>query len=183
MPHPLILALIGVFLVALAALARASSARRAAEDAARDLERSNAALRAELKAGLGIQRRMLAKLVDGEELTKDMVEEGQLWRDIDEREAQSMLDGGGSLFLVDVRTPDETAAGIIPGATLIPMDDIESRRDEIPNDGTPILVYCAAGGRSAAVCDFLAQTGVDSLHNLTCGFGGWSGASEAPTNA
>ncbi|MEL6428429.1 MAG: rhodanese-like domain-containing protein [Planctomycetota bacterium] len=175
-------ALAGSYVLALVALLRASAARRAAEDAAREAERRAGAVRLDLEAALDTQSRLLAKLASGEHLTKEMIEDGQLWKDIDENEAKAMLAGSPAPYLVDVRTPDETAAGIIPGAKLIPMDEIEARRAELPSDGTPIVVYCAAGGRSAAVCDFLAQNGVDGLHNLLGGFSEWSGASEAPSS-
>ena len=63
----------------------------------------------------------------------------------------------------------ETAAGVIEGAVLIPMDEIEERKRELPTDGRAMLVYCAAGGRSAAVCDHLSKEGFENLHNLDRG--------------
>ncbi|MFT4711422.1 MAG: rhodanese-related sulfurtransferase [Planctomycetota bacterium] len=88
-------------------------------------------------------------------------------------EGREMLTDTEGLVLLDVRTPGETAGGIIPGAILIPMDEIPNRIDEIPEG--PLLVYCHVGQRSAAVCDFLAQQGRTELHNLEGGISSWTG--------
>jgi len=62
------------------------------------------------------------------------------------------------------------------------MDEIEERKRELPTDGRAMLVYCAAGGRSAAVCDHLSKEGFENLHNLTGGFGAWPGAKDRPAS-
>ena len=172
---------VGVLLVAVFAYMRATAAQAAAKDAEREAGRRADAVRTDLEEEITILKRLLAKAAGGETLTKDMIEDGQLWKDIDASEAQRLLGSGeGKPFLLDVRTPEETRAGIIPGATLIPMDQLQERQSELPSDGTPILVYCAAGGRSAAVCDFLSKEGTDGLMNLLGGFGEWPGERETP---
>jgi hydroxyacylglutathione hydrolase len=72
------------------------------------------------------------------------------------------------------------AAGIIPGAILIPIDEIETRMKEIPRDGRTTLVYCASGGRSAAACEFLSRAGWGELMNLEGGFSAWNGPKATP---
>jgi len=47
----------------------------------------------------------------------------------------------GSAVLVDVRPAEEWAAGHIPGALSVPLDELESRLAELP-DGTEIVAYC-----------------------------------------
>ena len=51
---------------------------------------------------------------------------------------------------------------------------------EIPRDGKPTLLYCAAGGRSAAACELLSSLGYVGLINLQGGFSSWSGPTERP---
>ncbi len=63
-------------------------------------------------------------------------------------------------FLVDVRTPEEFAAGYIESAVNIPLDSISSRLDEFPTD-TPVIVYCRSGNRSAQAAEILANAGYD----------------------
>ena len=116
-----------------------------------------------LEAELVTQRRLLAALAGGTKLTSQMVLEGRLWQDIDTARAAQLLAQGG-LCVVDVRTPQETALGIIPGALLIPVDELPQRAREIPKDARAKLVYCAGGGRSAAACEFLGDQGFVELY-------------------
>ena len=47
----------------------------------------------------------------------------------------------GLVTLIDVRPGDEFAAGHIPGAVSIPLDELERRLDELPTDRT-VVAYC-----------------------------------------
>ncbi len=148
-------------------------------EAARDQARRAHNAKDELAAEVGNLRELLARSVEGEPLTREMVMEGQLWRDVDGGRALELFGDPGA-HILDVRTPSETAAGVIKGALLIPMDEIGQRRGELPADGKPVLVYCAAGARSAAVCEHLSSEGFGGLHNLEGGFGTWPGETQAP---
>jgi NADPH-dependent 2,4-dienoyl-CoA reductase/sulfur reductase-like enzyme/rhodanese-related sulfurtransferase len=61
-------------------------------------------------------------------------------------------------LLLDVRTPTEFAAGHIPGAVNIPVDDLRSRLNELPRD-RPIAVYCQVGQRGYLATRILLQAG------------------------
>ncbi|MCE9594188.1 MAG: rhodanese-like domain-containing protein [Planctomycetes bacterium] len=161
-------------IVALAALARASGAARELEDARLEAKRAVAAASEALEEKVTLTRELLAAIADGAKPTREMILEGQLWRDVDGSEAQRMFEAG-TLRLIDVRSPHETAGGVLPGALLIPIDDLESRTAEIPKDGKRTLLYCAGGGRSAAACDFLSGQGFRELYNLAGGIGAWKG--------
>ena len=166
-------------LLALRASARASSQSQAIEDARSDARRRVENLREETEAELGVAREMLALLADGRSLTGDMVREGRLWEDVLPTEAARLF-GEGGLRTIDVRSPEETAQGILPGAMIVPIDQLEERVKEIPRDGKPTLVYCEGGGRSAAACEFLSGEGYVGLMNLQGGFSSWSGPKERP---
>ncbi|HEX6285384.1 MAG TPA: rhodanese-like domain-containing protein [Pyrinomonadaceae bacterium] len=58
---------------------------------------------------------------------------------IDELEA---LTKEGKAFVVDVRSEDAYNAGHIPGAKLIPLDDIGTRFKELPREKL-IITYCS----------------------------------------
>lgn len=76
--------------------------------------------------------------------------------------------------LLDVRTPEEFAAGRIAGARLLPHTELEARRAELPADkAAPVLVYCASGGRSAKAAKALAALGYTSVHDLAGGIRRW----------
>src|SRR3990172_7492649 len=69
-------------------------------------------------------------------------------------DAAAMRDDGA--FVLDVREPDEWAAGHIAGATLIPLGQLPDRLGELPRDRT-IVVVCRSGNRSAQGRDILLQ--------------------------
>ena len=68
--------------------------------------------------------------------------------------------------LVDVRTPQEYAAGHIPGAVNIPVQEMDARLAEFgPKDGV-VVVYCRSGARSATAKQKLEAAGYKTVHNL-----------------
>jgi rhodanese-related sulfurtransferase len=166
-------------ILALLARGTASGLQRKIEDAQADARRRSENVSQEVEEKLANVRRVMAQMAAGATLTPEMVLEGRLWRAASPAEGAQMFTSGG-IHVLDVRTPQETAAGIIAGATLIPVDQIESRMEELPKDGKPMLVYCAGGGRSAAACEFLSQQGFENLYNLEGGFMSWSGPTARP---
>jgi NADPH-dependent 2,4-dienoyl-CoA reductase/sulfur reductase-like enzyme/rhodanese-related sulfurtransferase len=71
-------------------------------------------------------------------------------------------------FLLDVRTEAEFAAGHIPDATNIPVDELRSRLDQLPQDRR-IVAYCKVGQRGYLATRILNQTGFDAV-NLSGGY-------------
>ena len=80
-----------------------------------------------------------------------------------------------TVFMLDVREPDEYDAGHIPGITLIPMGEIPDRLGEIPTD-VPVIVTCRTGNRSGQVVDFLREQGFTNVHNMYGGIVAWQKA-------
>ncbi|GIJ51476.1 sulfurtransferase [Virgisporangium aliadipatigenens] len=78
-------------------------------------------------------------------------------------------------FLLDVREPDEWAAGRAPGAVHVPMMQIPQRTAEIPTD-REVVVVCRVGGRSGQVVHYLRQQGFDNVVNLDGGMYAWAAA-------
>ncbi len=71
-------------------------------------------------------------------------------------------------FLADVRTPQEFAAGHIPGAVNVPVDELRSRLGEIPKD-REIAAYCQVGQRGYLATRILRQAGFRAM-NLGGGY-------------
>ncbi|VTT96837.1 -disulfide reductase : Sulfurtransferase OS=Pirellula staleyi (strain ATCC 27377 / DSM 6068 / ICPB 4128) GN=Psta_1619 PE=4 SV=1: Pyr_redox_2: Pyr_redox: Pyr_redox_dim: Rhodanese [Gemmataceae bacterium] len=61
-------------------------------------------------------------------------------------------------FLLDVRTPQEFAAGHIPGAVNVPVDDLRARLGELPRD-REIAAYCQVGQRGYVATRILRHAG------------------------
>jgi NADPH-dependent 2,4-dienoyl-CoA reductase/sulfur reductase-like enzyme/rhodanese-related sulfurtransferase len=71
-------------------------------------------------------------------------------------------------FVLDVREPQEFQAGTVPGAVNIPLDQLRSRMDELPQ-GREIWVTCKVGQRAYYACRILAQHGFRA-RNLSGGY-------------
>lgn len=71
-------------------------------------------------------------------------------------------------LLLDVRTAEEFAAGHMPGALNIPLDELRSRLDELPRD-REIAVYCQVGQRGYLAARVLLQAGMDAV-NVSGGY-------------
>lgn len=81
-------------------------------------------------------------------------------------------------FLLDVRTLQEYEAGHIPGAALVPHDQVRDGRDRLPADlETPIFVYCRSGNRSTTASEALVDMGYTRVVNMAgAGFPDWARA-------
>ena len=82
--------------------------------------------------------------------------------------------------ILDVRTEDEVANGIIPNA--INIDIYKGQgfiyRVEELDKSKNYYVYCAAGVRSANACNAMEQLGFENTFNLVGGFSNWEGPTE-----
>ncbi|HET9897765.1 MAG TPA: rhodanese-like domain-containing protein [Streptosporangiaceae bacterium] len=78
----------------------------------------------------------------------------------------------GDGWLLDVREPDEWAAGHVPGATHIPLGELGLRTSEIPGDET-VYVICRSGHRSAHATGALTGAGWNAV-NVAGGMQQWA---------
>ena len=86
------------------------------------------------------------------------------WHELDERMAAGAL-------LVDVRSPSEFAAGGIPGAVNIPLDELRERHPEIAGYDD-VIVHCQVGLRGHNAACLLTNLGY-SVANLDGGYLTW----------
>ncbi len=65
-------------------------------------------------------------------------------------------------MIVDVRERDEWDEGHLPGAIHVPRGNLESRIEQaVPDRSKPVLLYCAAGNRSAFAAQTLEELGYE----------------------
>jgi sulfur-carrier protein adenylyltransferase/sulfurtransferase len=94
--------------------------------------------------------------------------------EVDSSGARELLDSAEPPLVVDVREPDEWIEGRIPGAIHIPRGNLESRIEQAaPDRGQPILLYCAAGNRSAFAAKTLEELGYENVASLSGGYTDW----------
>ena len=76
--------------------------------------------------------------------------------------------------LIDVRTPREFSNGFIEGAKNIDYNGDTFEKQMKKLDKTkPVLVYCAAGGRSENAAELLQEWGFKEVYDLEGGYNGW----------
>ncbi len=76
--------------------------------------------------------------------------------------------------LLDVREPDEVAQGVVPGSTTIVRGNLEAQVEaRIPDKGTPLVVMCAGGVRSAFAARTLQDLGYTDVVSMDGGFNRW----------
>ncbi|MDK9865615.1 MULTISPECIES: rhodanese-like domain-containing protein [Staphylococcus] len=75
------------------------------------------------------------------------------------------------IHIVDVRTDEETAMGVIPGAEKIPMNQVPDELNHFNKDETYYII-CKVGGRSAQVVQYLEQDDIHAV-NVEGGMDAW----------
>jgi rhodanese-related sulfurtransferase len=78
-------------------------------------------------------------------------------------------------FVLDVRQPDEWNEYHVPGSTLIPLDQLETRLNEVPQD-KEIVVVCRSGNRSQPGRDVLKNAGFKQVTSMAGGLKEWKAA-------
>ncbi len=82
-------------------------------------------------------------------------------------------------FVLDVRTQEEWNQFHIPNTTLIPLDQLPSRLNEVPRNRS-IVVVCRSGNRSQQGRDILLNAGFQQVTSMEGGLTEWR-ASGYPT--
>lgn len=91
--------------------------------------------------------------------------------------AEAMAHWEEKKYFLDVRTQEEYNKVHIPGAKLIPMNQLARRAKEVPKD-QDVYVICQSGNRSAEATVWLLKQGFDNVHNVTGGMLKWQGPVE-----
>ncbi len=93
--------------------------------------------------------------------------------DVTPRELEQWRSEGREVVLLDVRTREENALSSIPGARLIPLQELARRYEELDREAE-IVVHCHHGQRSARAAAYLRGQGFSAVHNLLGGIDAWS---------
>jgi len=101
------------------------------------------------------------------------VAQSDLPLDVSVDDAYDMYQAGD--FLLDVRTQEEWDEYHIPGTTLIPLDELASRVDEVPRDQN-VVVVCRSGNRSLVGRDTLLEAGFTQVTSMDGGVSAWRSA-------
>ncbi len=100
---------------------------------------------------------------------------------VDAIAASQLLSSKPELVVLDVRTPEEYAAGHIPGKGVnldFKAADFKTKAAGLDRE-TPYLVHCQSGGRSTSSLAVLQELGFKQLYHLDGGMSAWQEAGEA----
>jgi phage shock protein E len=82
-------------------------------------------------------------------------------------ELAARIEAGDAPTVLDVRTPEEFAAGHLPGAINIPHDELAGRLDELDfARDSEVVVHCERGGRASAAEAVLVEAGFSDVRDL-----------------
>ncbi len=90
-------------------------------------------------------------------------------------EIKEVLKKNKAIVILDVRAPEEFAAGHLKGARNIDIrqQDAYSKLDKL-NPKTTYLVYCRTNHRSGMAVDYMMQKGFNNVYQMMDGFPGWA---------
>jgi rhodanese-related sulfurtransferase len=94
-------------------------------------------------------------------------------REISVADAVAKRDTGA--FILDVRQPEEWNEFHVPDSTLIPLDQLAARMNELPKD-REIVIVCRSGNRSAQGRDILLNAGFTQVTSMAGGLTQWKAA-------
>jgi len=92
-------------------------------------------------------------------------------------ELVSRIEAETAPTILDVRTPEEFAAGHVPGAINIPYTELEKRYSELELEGSDeLVVYCQTGRRAAIAEAALGELGFTNVRDLEGHIAAWKEA-------
>ena len=107
--------------------------------------------------------------------TQEVIQQEEIIVDVTVNQFKDLIATEGTVL--DVRTPEEWAEGIIPNAKKMNFhdDDFASQVDHLDKT-KPVFVYCKRGGRSASAAEILKEKGFTKVYNLDGGISAWKDA-------
>ncbi|MCL4212558.1 MAG: hypothetical protein KJZ74_01470 [Gemmatimonadales bacterium] len=94
-------------------------------------------------------------------------------REVTVREVLAAIGGPGAPVLLDVREPNETNLGRLPGAIVLARGTMETKIEALVPRDAHVVIYCASGNRSALAADTLQQMGYTDVASMAGGWIGW----------
>ena len=91
-------------------------------------------------------------------------DQGAVYVNITAEEAKQIMDSEEGYIILDVRTREEYDQGHIPGAIVIPHEEIAEKAEDVLTDKDQlILVYCRSGRRSKIAAEALLELGYTNI--------------------
>ena len=86
------------------------------------------------------------------------------YMNITAQQAKEIMDSQEGYIILDTRTQEEYDQGHIPGAIVIPHDQVMEKAEmQLPDKDQLILVYCRSGRRSKLAAEALVKLGYTNI--------------------
>ena len=99
-------------------------------------------------------------------------ESGNSVKRISPDEAKKRLDANEAIVLLDVREKAEYVNQHIPNSINLPLSQIQTVAEILPDKNATVFGYCLSGGRSQSAASQLVKMGYQNIYNLG-GISGW----------
>ena len=128
-------------------------------------------------------KQQLQGVASGVYVPRDLILSGRLYQEMTAVEARNLISrslqtppANREYLLIDVGTQKDFDSKHIPGARLIPLEELETRfQYEISREMSVVIVYCQRGDRSRLACEFLSRQGYMNVFFLVDGLQHWTG--------
>ena len=94
-------------------------------------------------------------------------------KELDAQALKAYIDDKRKIRLLDVRSIEEMAAGMLPNSEKLPLHTLPARLNDIDREELCVL-YCRSGARSAQGVGFLMAQGFEHVYNLRGGVIAWA---------
>lgn len=105
------------------------------------------------------------------------LQEALITKNVSATEFQELIKSKANAIILDVRTPNEIAQGIIKHAQKIDFYDenFKAELDKL-DKSKPVLIYCRSGRRSGIAMSTMRELGFSEVYNLRGGIIEWNEA-------
>ena len=118
-----------------------------------------------MKKWLWVMLAMLLLTACGQQ--NEETQEANYMMNITAQEAKEIMDTQEGYVILDTRTQEEYDQGHIPGAVLLPYDEVLQKAETILTDKNQlILVYCRSGRRSKLAANDLVKLGYTNIREF-----------------
>lgn len=138
------------------------------------IDKKLSSLEEKMDLSISIQRNHLIRVKNNEFIPDDMILLGRPYNDMQPEKAFKIYSNPDLDFiLIDVSR--DGFAKTIDGSIKIPLEDLETRYNEIYSKTTPILIVSEKGIRSIQACEYLIKKGYFNINNISGGHQYWPG--------
>ncbi|MGS2725023.1 rhodanese-like domain-containing protein [Psychroserpens sp. BH13MA-6] len=104
-------------------------------------------------------------------------------KNITQAEWRQLIAQDDQAIIMDVRTPNECAEGILENAMMVDIFDTSLFMDTIQklDKSKSYYIYCRSGNRSGQACQLMENLGFEKTYNLIGGMMEWQGETITPS--